>query len=231
MNEDKLAAQYIPADHSRQMTSNMLTKCLLKAGTVSTVMDLGCGPGDSVDFFRSINESIEWVGIDLEQSPEVNKRKRDDVEFVSFNGTDIPFDDNHFDLIYCHQVFEHVRYPATLLKEIERVLKPGGHFVGSTSQLEPYHSYSVWNFTPYGFQLLAEEAGLRLIEVRPSIDALTLIMRRGLRRHKIFSQWWEKESPLNKLIGLIGKLSKQSHQEINATKLLFCGQFCFVVQK
>jgi len=231
MNEDRLAAQYVPGDHSQQMVSKALVRYLLREKNVNAVMDLGCGPGDSVDFFRSIDESIDWVGVDLEQSPEVDRRKRVDADFVSFNGTDLPFEKDHFDIIYCNQVFEHVRHPAALLKEIERVLKPGGYFVGSTSQLEPYHSYSVWNFTPYGFQLLTEEAGLRLIEVRPGIDALTLIVRRGLRRHKVFSRWWERESPLNKLIGLVGKIRKQSHQEINATKLLFCGQFCFIVQK
>ncbi|MEO0885896.1 MAG: class I SAM-dependent methyltransferase [Cyanobacteria bacterium J06648_10] len=231
MNEDRLDTCYVPDNHSRQMTSNTLTGHLLKEKDINTVMDLGCGPGDSIDFFRAIDQFIDWIGLDLEQSPEVNKRKRTDAAFVAFNGIIIPFEDNHFDLIYCNQVFEHVRYPAALLKEVARVLKPNGYFVGATSQLEPYHSYSVWNFTPYGFQLLIEEAGLKLVEVRPSIDALTLIIRRGLRRHKIFSRWWDNESPLNRLIGLVGKLTRQSHKEINQTKLLFCGQFCFLVQK
>ena len=98
MNEDRLAAHYIPGNHSQQMTSDALTRYLLKEKDVSTVMDLGCGPGDSVEFFRSIDQSIEWVGLDVEQSPEVDKRKRADAAFVSYDGKTIPFGDSHFDL-------------------------------------------------------------------------------------------------------------------------------------
>jgi hypothetical protein len=67
--------------------------------------------------------------------------------------------------------FEHVRHPEELLSDIARVLRPGGQSIGSTSQLEPYHSLSLWNYTPYGFRVLVEGAGLKLDKIRPSIDA------------------------------------------------------------
>ena len=37
-------------------------------------MDLGCGTGDSVDLFRSVEPAVEWVGVDIEDSPEVAER-------------------------------------------------------------------------------------------------------------------------------------------------------------
>jgi hypothetical protein len=117
------------------------------------------------------------------------------------------------------------------MSNIHRVLKPNGYLVGATSQLEPYHSLSVWNYTPHGLRLLVEEAGLQLQEVRPGIDALTLIIRAALQRPKFFSRWWEKESPLNKIIGLVGFLIRKGNREINFAKLVLCGQFCFIFKK
>ena len=113
----------IPNDHSHQTTSiDFVKKFVTQHGDIKRVMDLGCGSGDSVDLFRQIDPNINWIGLDIEGSPEVGKRTRKDAEFCSFNGTNIPFDDDHFDLIYCNQVLEHVKYPSKLLKEVARVL-------------------------------------------------------------------------------------------------------------
>lgn len=227
-----LLKEYIPNDHSRQVVSKYYTEYLFRQNNkIRQVMDLGCGTGNSLDYFRRKNPRIRWVGLDIEKSPEVDLRTRTDGEFYTFDGIHIPFDDDHFDLIYCNQVFEHVRRPINLLKEVRRVLRPNGYFIGSTSQLEPYHSYSLWNYTPYGFCLLIKEAGLQLVEMRPSIDALTLIIRCGLRTPKFFSRWWEKESPLNLVISFFGKVMRKRPEWINAKKLLFCGQFCFLARK
>lgn len=223
----------VPSDHCRQVSINSVTRKLLlnETNKIKVVLDLGCGEGNSVDFFRSVIPDILWVGLDLAISPEVEKRTRQDAEFRTFDGVNIPFEDNYFDLIYCNQVLEHVRLPGELLSEIYRVLKPDGYLVGTTSQLEPYHSLSVWNFTPHGFKLLVEEAGLDLKEIRPGIDAFTLIARAALQRPKIFNRWWERESPFNKLISLAGYITGKEKRKINFAKLILCGQFCFIVQK
>ncbi len=124
------------------------------------MLDLGCGSGDSVDLFRARDPRVEWVGLDIEGSREVGERTRDDARFETFDGVAIPFDAASFDLVYCKQVLEHVRRPAPLLAEVARVLSPDGLFAGSTSQFEPFHSMSVWNYTPVGFALLLGDAGL-----------------------------------------------------------------------
>jgi SAM-dependent methyltransferase len=205
---------------------------LLAGGNrIEQMMDLGCGEGNSLDYFREKIPGVKWVGLDIEESPEVDLRTRTDGEFHTFDGLHMPFENDCFDSVYCNQVLEHVRQPSDLLKEIHRVLRPGGSLIGATSQLEPYHSYSLWNYTPYGLSLLVEEAGLQLVEVRPSIDALTLLVRRGLGKPKLFVRWWENESPLNVVITVLGKLLRKPAASINATKLLFCGQFCFQVRK
>jgi SAM-dependent methyltransferase len=198
---------------------------------IERVIDLGCGSGRSVDQFRAVNPSIEWVGLDIQGSAEVRARIRNDAQFFSFNGVNIPFDSDAFDLVYSKQVLEHVRHPQHLLREVRRILRPGGYFVGSTSCLEPYHSRSLWNYTPYGLQCLIQEAGLRLVEVRPGIDGVSLTLRRLLGAPRLFEFWFRHESPLNTMIGLAGRILGKGHRWTNAAKLIFSGHICFLAVK
>ena len=78
-------------------------------------------------------------------------------------------------------------------------------FAGSTSHLEAFHSRSVWNYTPYGLMLLLEEAGLELVEVRPVIDAFTLVAWRALGTPRFFYRWWARESPPYRAISLLAR--------------------------
>jgi SAM-dependent methyltransferase len=190
------------------------------------VVDLGCGAGESVDRFRSLDAGVAWIGLDVAGSPEAAARRRRDAEFVIFDGERIPLSDGEADLVFCKQVLEHVARPEPLLAEVARVMRPGGAFAGSTSQLEPFHSRSTQNWTPYGLRLVLEAVGLALDEVRPGIDAPTLIARRALGRPGAFDRFWASESPLNRALELAGR--RRPTAERVAAKLLFCGQFCFL---
>lgn len=222
----------IPRDHSRQMlTADYIRRLLRDHHDVRRVMDLGCGSGRSLDTFRAVRPRIEWVGLDIADSPEARSRKRTDGRFCTFDGVRVPFADGAFDFVYSAQVFEHVRDPQPLAAEIRRVLRPGGWLAGSVAQMEAYHSYSVWNFTPYGFRMLLENAGLRLLEVRPGMDAVTLLARRLLGRPRFFDRWWARESPLNRLISVGGAIRRASPASINAAKLLAAGSFGFLATR
>jgi len=143
----------------------------------------------------------------------------------------MPFEDSSFELVYCKQALEHVRHPEPLLAEVRRVLVPGGWFAGSTSQLEPYHSLSLWNYTPVGMVRLLDQAGLRAIELRPGIDGPTLIAWRMAGFHRFFHRFWGRESPLNRLLDASARVLRADPQTLNATKLLFCGQFAFLARR
>jgi SAM-dependent methyltransferase len=232
---DELLPSVIPADHARQtIADHYVERGIGRAeGRPWRVLDLGCGSGSSVDLFRARDPDVQWVGLDVPESPEPPTRT--DARFETFDGISIPFDEGSFDLVYCKQVLEHVRHPKPLLADVRRILAPGGYFAGSTSQLEPFHSLSMWNYTPLGFYEIAKEAGLRLIELRPSIDGLTLIARRLVRRGRPFDRWWARwwggSSPLNRVIDAYGRARGLDVTAINATKLLFCGQFTFLAQR
>ena len=226
-----LLGSRIPADHSRAMLADEVAAgWFARAGRPQAprVLDLGCGAGDSVDLFRSLDPNVRWTGADVEDSPEVAQRTRTDAEFVTFDGLRLPFADRSFDLVYCKQVLEHVRHPAPLLAEVARVLRPEGALVGSTSHLEAFHSRSVWNYTPYGLMLLLGEAGLELVEVRPVIDAFTLVAWRALGTPRFFARWWATESPPYRAISLLAKATRWDHRTVNTAKLTLSGQFTFL---
>lgn len=197
-------------------------------------MDLGCGAGASYNSFSARKGNIVWVGVDIGDSAEVLARPQITLPICTYDGTRIPLADSSADVIYSRQVFEHVRRPEPLLAEVHKVLKPGGLFVGSTSHLEPFHSRSYWNYTPYGFCVLLRDAGFGSIQVRPGIDALTLIGRRGfsyLKLAKLFEPFFKIESPMNLFLESALRLLGQPAGIRNAFKLLFSGHFCFSARK
>jgi SAM-dependent methyltransferase len=231
----ELLGDAIPADHHRQTLADDLLLSryapLAEAGSGDSVLDLGCGAGDSVEQFRSLNPGVSWLGVDLERSPEVATRTRTDAEFRTFDGRSIPADDASIDVVYCKQVLEHVAEPRPLIADVARVLRPGGLFMGSTSQLEPYHSLSVGNITPYGLARLAAGAGMELTEVRPGLDGITLIAHRALGMPAITRRYWARESPPNRVISLAARTGRIGTRQANAIKLLLCGQYAFVVRR
>lgn len=229
IGDDLLSAlgEGIPDDHARQALADDYITRLRPA----QVVDLGCGPGDSVDQFRSARPDVRWIGVDVESSPEVASRSRTDAEFRSFDGVNMPFEDGSLELVFCKQVLEHVREPAPLLADVARALRPGGLLAGSTSHLEPFHSLSTWNYTPYGLSLLLRGAGLELLELRPGIDSLTLIANRGMGMPGFTNRWWSSESPLNRAIDLAGRAGRLDARRRNAVKLIFSAQYAFLVRR
>ena len=229
----ELLGARIPRDHSRQTVADHYAVHYLRGPdrpAAPRVMDLGCGKGDSVDLFRALEPDVRWVGVDLARSPEVDERIRDDADFVTFDGTRLPFDDHSFDLVYCKQVLEHVRHPDALVGEVARVLAANAWFAGSTSQLEAFHSRSTFNYTPHGLTLVLEEAGLEVKELRPAIDGLTLVSWRALGLPEFYYRWWARESPLNRVIELAARAARLDARTRNQIKLTLCGQFAWLAR-
>jgi len=224
-----LVGEHIPNDHSRQVHSQDYLRETMSAPDAPALMvDLGCGNGSSAAFARKYKNDVRWVGIDILQRDYAKKIANEQV--LLYDGVNLPFADGSVPLIYSNQVFEHVRHPEPLLREILRVLQPGGMFIGGTSQLEPYHARSLWNYTVYGFKVLVEDAGLILEEIRPGIDGISLVQRQWFGRRPEHSAWF-KISPHNREIDEWGVASRRRPALVNLRKLQFAGHFSFRVRK
>lgn len=231
--QSDLLGDAVPDDKAIQVDGNYYIRevgSTLSAG--ASVLDLGCGLGRSERVFRSLGRKLVWVGVDIVSSPAVDRREPGrHGRFVAFDGIELPFADGTFDLIYSNQVLEHVRHPERLLEEVQRILKPGAAFVGGTSNLEPYHALSYWNFTPFGFKTIVEDAGMLLVEMRPGIDGPTLIERQVRGRPAELNRFFHETSPLNQKIIKSKRHKPGVVRNLNNRMLQFCGHFGFHVVK
>lgn len=226
----ELISDVIPDDHHRQVDSTYYVDLVMTgADPPELVVDLGCGIGSSRERFLEHNPDIMWVGVDVAGTPESDRRGQV-PNVVLYDGERLPFRTGSVPLIYSHQVLEHVARPWIVLAEVARVLTPDGLFIGSTSQFEPYHSLSRWGYTPYGFRMLAQDAGLDLLELRPAIDGISLITRAYEGNKPEHLKWFYEESPLNLEIDEWGTASNRRPALVNNRKLVFCGQFAFMAR-
>ena len=95
------------------------------------LLDIGCGTGWAIgQAAQVVNEQGEFYGVDL--SPKmIDKAKenfsdKNNFHFIEANSESIPLDDNMFDVIICTNSFHHYLHPDKAMKEIHRLLKPGG---------------------------------------------------------------------------------------------------------
>jgi SAM-dependent methyltransferase len=104
----------------------------LRAGL--TLLDVGCGPGTiTVDLARRLAPG-HVVGVDAsaEIVTQAAALAQDEaVHNATFQPGDVyalDFPDDSFDIVHTHQVLQHVANPIAAIREIRRVLKPGGLF-------------------------------------------------------------------------------------------------------
>ncbi len=139
----------------------------LKSGL--RVLDFGCGPGTITVGLAKAVDPGEVHGIDLEESQIDLARSaaqaggHENVTFHVGDVTDLPFEDDWFDVAHCHAVLMHVPDTQTTLSEVKRVLKPGGiissrEMFVSSSFLEPSNENTDAAWTTFG-RLLAANGG------------------------------------------------------------------------
>ena len=100
------------------------------------VLDFGCGPGTITVGLAAAVRPGEVHGIDMEESQIEMARaaaaagEHGNATFHVGNVYELPFEDNYFDAAHCHAVLMHVPDTDAALREVKRVLKPGGIIAG-----------------------------------------------------------------------------------------------------
>ncbi len=101
----------------------------LRAVNGQKVLDLGCGPGDGAAWLR--HRGIDAVGLDYSDGM-LEKARRDSLlggRLTRGDAGRLPFRDGAFDKLVCTNSFHHYPDHRAALKEMRRVLKPGGLMV------------------------------------------------------------------------------------------------------
>jgi SAM-dependent methyltransferase len=119
----------------------------------SFALDLGCGTG----FHKQVCEraGYKYLGMDYGNSK---------APFWA-DAHALPFPDNSIDFVISISVMEHIQYPWVMAKEVMRVLKPGGRFIGTLSFLEPFHDMSYYHSSHLGVLNTLKIAGFEKFKV------------------------------------------------------------------
>jgi ubiquinone/menaquinone biosynthesis C-methylase UbiE len=93
------------------------------------LLDVGCGVAN--DLARFARGGAKVIGIDLSphaiELAQTNFRQRGlEGEFMVMDAEHMRFPDDAFDVVYCHTVLHFTPHPERMVREIHRVLKPGG---------------------------------------------------------------------------------------------------------
>jgi len=90
------------------------------------LLDIGCGAGF---LLRRFADAAEGVGSDFSLDALAHARKGGNRRVLSSDSTALPFRSAAFDGVVCLDVLEHIEDDAAALREIARVLRPGGAFL------------------------------------------------------------------------------------------------------
>jgi ubiquinone/menaquinone biosynthesis C-methylase UbiE len=105
-----------------------------------TMLDLGCGEGRHIFGVMEKFPDLKCIGLDphiesLDKAFEglkfLESISNTKTNFLSGSAYSLPFSDDSFDLVVCSEVLEHLHDYKDAIKEINRVLKPGGQFLVS----------------------------------------------------------------------------------------------------
>ncbi len=82
----------------------------------------------------------------------------DQVDIVS-TAYELEFEDNSIDFVLCLGLLEHLKYPAKVIEEIQRILKPGGKVYCTVPFLQPLHPSpeDYWRTTVSGLETWFED--------------------------------------------------------------------------
>jgi ubiquinone/menaquinone biosynthesis C-methylase UbiE len=160
---------------------------LASADLGQNVLELGPGPGLTTDLLRLVTQRLTAIEVDSKLAERLSSRLGgSNVDVVTGDATQMPFPDAQFSAGVSFTMLHHVPSPELqdkLLREVWRVIKPGGIFVGSDSLQSLLMRLIHINDTlvpvdPDTFSARLEAAGFEVLAVEKNSDAFRFHARR-----------------------------------------------------
>ena len=149
------------------------------------VLDIGCGAGSVAKAVKRERGDLEVFGCDASRlAIAAAGTSPDGVDFRLATAERLPFGDGELDFVWIFDVLEHVDDPEQVLREVARVLKPGGEFhivlplegqprtlyrlvgCGTRWTAKVRHGGHIQIFSADRFRAMAAGMGLPVIETR-----------------------------------------------------------------
>jgi len=157
------------------------------------VLEIGCGLGtDGAQFAKA---GADYTGVDLTDAAIALAKKRFDLfhlpgTFRVADAEQLDFADNTFDIVYSHGVLHHTPDTAGSIREVHRVLKPGGRAVVMLYHRNSYnYRVNISILRRAGVHLLRWNSGVKLVHLLTgeSADALQEHSRRLKKEREYLS--------------------------------------------
>ena len=150
---DRVATRYDAGRYRSKATDPELVAYLEdRAGLGAeraVVLDVGCGTGNQLVADLDRFPGLRMVGLDLFHGMlREAVGKADRIGWVQGDGARLPFADASFDYVTNQFSFHHVQDKASMLRDVFRVLRPGGRFVMTNIDPRGMPGWAVYSYFP-----------------------------------------------------------------------------------
>lgn len=126
--------------HRKEQILNLLEPPRVK---MSVLLDCGCDSGVFSVFLAKKLKTKLLYGVEINKKVALQARKRGVKVKIADLNFPFPFQPQSFDVVVADQVIEHLLDLDNFVKEIKRVLKPGGYVIVSTENLASWHNIAI----------------------------------------------------------------------------------------
>lgn len=109
------------------------------------ILDLGCAAGAYTAALKQYRPDLELAGLDISQKAiSIAQKRYPEIKFFQGDVARLPFKNATFEGIMANHLIEHLTDPDSVLKEVNRVLKPGGVFYSATPLENNWSTFTRW---------------------------------------------------------------------------------------
>lgn len=155
-----------PSAVSRQNSVSPEVETRQQIAPIREILDAGCGTGGLIRHLENRHRNWKWTGVDIEPLARELTASRCASPVVAGSLEALPFAEGSFDAVVCSDVLYHLDDDVAALREIYRVLRPGGIVVVNVPAhrwLWSYHDVTVHGRRRYdrtGLKRILRSAGL-----------------------------------------------------------------------
>jgi SAM-dependent methyltransferase len=135
----------------------------------AVVLDVGAGDAPYRELFEHTNyRTLEWHASEHEGAEGAD---------ILASADAVPVDDDSCDAVLLTEVLEHIPEPLAVLRELRRILRPGGRLVLTVPFVWQLHElpHDYYRFTDAGLRSLLDRAGFVDVEVHARNDCFTTV--------------------------------------------------------
>ena len=173
------------------------------------VLDDGCGGGSVAKAVKRERQDLQVSGCDISQATlAAAKGSPEGVDFRLAQAERLPFGDGELEFVWMFDVLEHVEDPESVLREIARVVRPGGGFhlvlplegdgwlyrligCGTRWTAKVRHGGHIQVFTARRYRELAQRCGLPVSRSRWSYHVLLQVL------DVLYFSWLDRRGPVS----------------------------------